>query len=333
MSEIEIGAPPETVWQELVKPDHRRRWYYDLQPEGDFRPGAEISWTNTDGTEAEHSIVREVVPPRRLVLETRFLFAPALASQAPHTLVFEVAPATRGSRVSMRVEAPPDGPVDRMFKAEGGSILKGLRLELDADAQAALERKQEIGEVEIHDVTPERLADYQDFFDNHGFADYPAWSSCYCSETNLSFPPEVHLARTADENRRDMSSLIAAGEVTALLAYVDGRPVAWCNYGVTTKLGGVMHRFGLDAGEYDGVGSVACFVISAPYRRHGLARRLLDAACQRLSARGLQWVEAYPPKDAKSPQGNYRGPLSMYLEAGFESHREGDRYLVVRKKL
>jgi len=49
--------------------------------------------------------------------------------------------------------------------------------------------------------------------------------------------------------------------------------------------------------------------------------------------RGLQWVEAYPPKDAKSPQGNYRGPLSMYLEAGFESHREGDRYLVVRKKL
>ncbi len=333
MNTIEIGAAPEAVWQELVKPAARRRWYYDLEPQGDFLPGAEISWTQRDGTEAERSIVREVAAPHRLVLETRFLFAPALASQPPHTLRFEVEPAAGGSRVTMEVEAPPGGPVERMFNAEGGAILKGLRLELDPDAQAALARLETIGEVEIHDVTPDRLGDYQDFFDNHAFADYPAWSSCYCSETNLSFPPEVHLARTADDNRRDMSRLIGAGEVTALLAYVDGKPVAWCNYGPTTKLGGVMQRFGLDAGQYERVGSVACFVIAAPYRRHGLARRLLDAACGRLADRGVEWVEAYPPKDAKSPQGNYRGPLSMYLEAGFQPQREGDRYVVVRKKL
>lgn len=81
------------------------------------------------------------------------------------------------------------------------------------------------------------------------------------------------------------------------------------------------------------MGSIACFVIAAPYRGHGLARRLLDAACERLAARGLEWVEAYPSKAGKSPQGNYRGPLQMYLDAGFEPWRESERYTTVRKRL
>jgi hypothetical protein len=52
--------------------------------------------------------------------------------------------------------------------------------------------------------------------------------------------------------------------VTALLAFVDGNPVGWCNYGETTRLAGLVHRFGLQAPDHEGVGSVACFVIAAP---------------------------------------------------------------------
>jgi hypothetical protein len=65
-----------------------------------------------------------------------------------------------------------------------------------------------------------------------------------------------------------------------------------------------------------------------------VASKLLDAAIERLRARGLRAVEAYPNRSGDdSPQGNYRGPLSLFLRAGFEPHRELDRHLVVRKTL
>lgn len=332
MKEIEVAAPPEAVWQALVETGAHRPWYYDLRPEGEFAPGGTLRWLQRDGKEAETSTVREAVPPQRLVLESRFLFAPAFASQPPHLVTYEIEGTQSGSRVRMDVDAAP-GPVRNMFDGEGGATLQGLRLALDPAAQAELKRLDEIGAVEIRDVTPERVADYQDFFDNRAFRDYPAWQFCYCMHTHYDGDIEAEAGRTAVDNRRDMSRMIGDGEVTALLAFADGTPVAWCNYGPTTRLRGVMRQFKLDPAEQEGVGSIACFVVSAPYRGHGLARRLLDTACERLAARGLQWVEAYPPKEAGSPQHSYRGPLRMYLDAGFEPVREGGRHTVVRKRL
>ena len=113
----------------------------------------------------------------------------------------------------------------------------------------------------------------------------------------------------------------------------DGKPVGWCNYGETTHLNGVMHRFGLNASEQQGVGSLACFNIAAPYRKHGVASALLGVALERLRARGLKVVEAYPARNHDSPQANYRGPLQMFLRAGFEPYRETERHIIVRKNL
>jgi len=131
-----------------------------------------------------------------------------------------------------------------------------------------------------------------------------------------------------------MSEMVSSRKVTAVLAYADGKPVGWCNYGETTRLSGVMHRYGLQAADHEGVGSIACFVIAAPYRGHGIASRLLDAATERLRAKGLRAVEAYPGRDiGDSAQSNYRGPLSMYLRVGFEPYRETERHVIVRKNL
>jgi len=81
------------------------------------------------------------------------------------------------------------------------------------------------------------------------------------------------------------------------------------------------------------VGSVACVVIAAPYRGHGIASRLLDEAVDRLRARGMRAVEAYPHRGADSAQTTYRGPLTMLLRAGFEPYRETERNTVLRKML
>jgi len=96
----------------------------------------------------------------------------------------------------------------------------------------------------------------------------------------------------------------------------------------------VMSRFKLQPADHEGIGSVACFVIAAPYRGHGVASKLLQVAIERLRARGLRAVEAYPSRESDdSAQSNYRGPLDMYLRAGFEPYRELERHVVVRKVL
>lgn len=329
-AEVVLDAPVERAWNAIVSPQVHR-WYYRQTPHGDFTPGSRIRWIDVAGTTSEESEVIEVAAPHRLVLRTRYLFSDVFAEQAPHTLTWKVARKGKGCQVRLSWDA--NEVVAGLLESEADNFLRGLRLEHDAAAQAEIARKPEIGKVEILDVTPDRVADYQHFFDHDAFRDYPAWQSCYCMETHRTQTDADWAVRTAADNRRDMTEMIGAGKVTALLAYVDGKPVGWCNYGETTRLNGVMHRFGLNAAEQNGVGSVACFVIAAPYRGHGVATELLDAALERLLARGVKVAEAYPVKELKSPQSNYRGPLSMYLAAGFEPYRETERHLILRKNL
>ena len=74
-------------------------------------------------------------------------------------------------------------------------------------------------------------------------------------------------------------------------------------------------------------------MIAPQYRGQGLARRLLDGACEMLRARGLRWVDAYPPRAAMPAARSYHGRLEMYLAAGFTQVREVGPYAVVRKAL
>ena len=327
---IGLDVPVQAAWDALVAPG-RHRWYYRLTPEGEFAAGSKIRWVDAGGAAAEESEVVEVRAPRRLVLRTRFLYAPAFASQPEHTLTWEVTKKGDGCRVRMSWDATE--VVAGLLKSEADNVLKGLRLEHDPVAQAEIARKPEIGPITVEDVTAERVGDYQALFDHDAFRDYPGWQSCYCMETHRTQSDEEWAVRTAEDNRRDMTRGIEDGKVTALLAYSDGKPVGWCNYGETTRLNGVMHRFGLNVAQQQGVGSIACFVIAAPYRGHRVATTLLEAALERLRARGVTTAEAYPIKELKSAQANYRGPLSMYTAAGFEPYRETGRHLIVRKAL
>ncbi len=328
--ELHVNASPDVVWQEITK-QGRNDWYFLLDVDGTFATGERVVW-KAGGEFAEEADVVEADPPRRLELRTRLLFAPNLAALPPHLLVWEVVPDNGGSLVTLSWDVTP--LAGNLYESEGEGILRGLRLAVDPSARAELKRLPEIGEIDVRDVTPERVADYLDFFDHSAFRDFPAWQSCYCMETHRDHTDEEWSERTGVDNRTDMQAMIRDGRVTALLAYVDGKPVGWCNYGETTRLSGVMMKLKLDAAEHSGVGSIACFVIAAPYRGHGVATKLLDAALERLKARGLRAVEAYPRRqEDSSAQANYRGSLRMYENAGFEPYRETERNFVVRKTL
>jgi ribosomal protein S18 acetylase RimI-like enzyme len=328
---VDIGVAPGEVWDVLVAPG-RRDWYYRLSGDGEFTAGSQIRWLDTMGSVAEESEVIVAEPPRRLVLRTRFVFAPVFAAAPPHAVTWEVTGTEKQCRVHLSWEG--EGPAIGLMESEAASQLLGLRLALDPVARKELERLPEIGPITVREVTPELISEYQRFFDQYAFRDFPAWQSCYCIETHRTQSDAEWAERTAEDNRRDMTDLIGHSRVTALLAFAGDLPVGWCNYGETTHLAGVMHKLKLEPADQEGVGSVACFVIAAPYRGHGVASKLLDAAIERLRARGLRAVEAYPSRTGDdSPQGNYRGPLSLFVRAGFEPYRERDRYLVVRKAL
>jgi uncharacterized protein YndB with AHSA1/START domain/ribosomal protein S18 acetylase RimI-like enzyme len=333
VKEMRLEVPPEEVWAALVAPDERRDWYYQQTAFGEWREGGRLEWRSDDGSLGEESRVLELDPPFRLVLESRWMFAPTFASEPPHLLRWEVRQTASGCRVTLVGEFERPGRASKLLESEGEGILLGLRLHLDPAARAENARRDEIGPIEVRDLTADRVGDYLRFFDEDAFRDYPAWQGCYCMETHWGGSAEEWAAQTAADNRAAMVRLIEQGQVTALLAYADERPVGWCNYGETTRLRGLLQRFGLEASQQEGVGSIACFVIAAPYRRHGVAAELLDAACERLQQRGLRWAEGYPRREGETPQAGYRGPLEMFLRAGFQAHREAGPTLIVRKDL
>ena len=188
-------------------------------------------------------------------------------------------------------------------------------------------------EIAVRPLTPSAKDDYLAFFDTDGFADNPVWAPCYCLAYHYNTPPLEFDARTAAQNRADKAALIARGEASGVLAYAHGRVVGWCHAAPRTALGLLDRTPEFAAEEPQATGAIVCFVIAPQYRGQGIARRLLDGACDLLRDRGLRWVDAYPPKNPTGDPGSYHGRLSMYLDAGFSHVRNAGFYVVVRRAL
>ncbi len=193
-------------------------------------------------------------------------------------------------------------------------------------------RKPVGGPIEIKALKPELADDFLAFFDRDAFMDNPDWSGCYC--LFYQFTGEDWEDATPEQNRAAKEALIVRGEAHGCLAYLDGAPVGWCHAAPRASLPGLdrVPEFSCD-GDPAEIGAIVCFNVAAPYRGQGLARRLLDTACDDLRARGFAIAEAYPAKRARSDARDYHGRLEMFLKAGFAIHREGERFAIVRKAL
>lgn len=180
-------------------------------------------------------------------------------------------------------------------------------------------------------LTAARADDYARFFDHDAFMDNPYWADCYCLFPAFAGSDEQWEGRSSEENRAERIAQIRADAAHGLLAYADEKPVAWCHAAPREA----MPKFAADlaAGPGERVGVIACFVVAAPYRKQGLAARLLDAACDYLRDLGMTVAEGYPLADAGSDAHAFKGPLSMYLEAGFERAGEDGEAVIVRKRL
>lgn len=196
--------------------------------------------------------------------------------------------------------------------------------------------------LDIRPLTPELAGDFLAFFDHErgpAFADNPEWAKCYCQFYHTPKPVDWN-ARPGDLNRAAMSERIATGEMEGFLAYdEEGQLVGWLNIHPRNKAPHCFARMRLEPTPIEvpdfRVAQILCFVIHPHFRRRGIARALLDAACEASARRGIALIEAYPFKsdDSVDPGDHYHGSLSMYLAAGFEVFADAPQTTIVRKTL
>jgi GNAT superfamily N-acetyltransferase len=190
------------------------------------------------------------------------------------------------------------------------------------------ERLAEIGEVTVHPVTEDRIDAWLSFFDHDGFAGNPEWASCYCLEPHLSATEEVE--QPWRDRRAMMIERLRSGRTFGYLAYVDGRPAGWVNASPRSDYE-LFRRVDPDGPDPGSVVGMSCFVVVPPYRRHGIASRLLDRVIADAAGRGATWVEGYPRNVAEERDpGHFRGPRHLYDERGFQPVEERERDTVMR---
>jgi len=187
-------------------------------------------------------------------------------------------------------------------------------LEAEDRLTGPTERLEWIGSIEIRAVGLDTLEETLSFFDTEAYAGNPAWASCYCMYFHVGGQSDDAWGnRTWSQNRSEQAALIASGETTGVLAYVDGRLAGWCNATARARFPGFATGH-----DDEGVGSIVCFAIAPPYRGHGVAGHLLDGAVSFLRSSGFTRIEGYPVAEPPAWERVFRGSLALFLDKGFE---------------
>ena len=77
---------------------------------------------------------------------------------------------------------------------------------------------------------------------------------------------------------------------------------------------------------------ITCIASTAAARGRGLARRLVEAVCDDLSARGFAAVETYPEVGAR-PDATSAATPGFWLDLGFVVAAADERFPVLRREL
>lgn len=195
-------------------------------------------------------------------------------------------------------------------------------------------------QVQILELTPERVDQYLEFFDKDAFKDFPDWSGCYCGFYDTPGDHWDSSANGAPGNRASRADRIKSGQARGLLAVLEGKVVGWCNAQARSNFRN-MRRYAVAIDDpTEAIGSIMCFLVAPDYRGKGIGKALLNAACDTFRREGLRVAEGYPTTNTAKrtweipwAEENYKGSLNMYLNAGFKIHRQLERFAIVRRLL
>lgn len=188
-------------------------------------------------------------------------------------------------------------------------------------------------EITIKTLSPDILNDWLYFFEKIGFADNPGWSGCYCRFYHFAGSSKEWEKLTNEENRKASTDLIHSREMHGFLAYLDDKPVGWCNINTREKFAKTLYEDDSADSQEKKIAGIVCFLIAHPNRRQGIARKLLRHAISHYKEKEYDIIESYPRIGELSEAHSYRGPISLYKSEGFTIHKEFEDIYVMRRYL
>jgi len=150
--------------------------------------------------------------------------------------------------------------------------------------------------------------------------------------------PTGPLTSTArqEANRRDHRALLLRGQAHGILAYRNGEPVGWCQFGTREELPRIEkgRKYRALQGALGGPPRwrITCFFVDRQHRQAGVASFALSAALEAIRRRGGGVVEAYPATHGKAVA-TWFGTVGMFRREGFEVVRPFGRSNVLVRKV
>ena len=158
-------------------------------------------------------------------------------------------------------------------------------------------------------------------------------NGCWCM--NHHFPDGT--APEGDGARQELESKFQKGEISAMIAFVAGKPVGWCAIDEKEKLLG--HDC-LRAGSTEPLTwAIHCVFVNDGHRGKGISTKLIEAAISYAKSKNARVIEAYPfkvpeGKTVKNAQHLFSGPFRVYERLGFvEAEQFDDFYTVMSLSL
>jgi GNAT superfamily N-acetyltransferase len=127
------------------------------------------------------------------------------------------------------------------------------------------------------------------------------------------------------KNKVALKKIVESGEVPGILAYLEGKPIAWCSVGPRERFPALERSRVLKRIDDRPVWSMVCLFIAKEFRHKGISVEMLKAVVDFAKKNGAKIVEGYPvePKKGKWPDAfAWTGVASAFKKAGFkEVHR------------
>jgi len=167
--------------------------------------------------------------------------------------------------------------------------------------------------LEFQTLTPARWGDLETLFGPRG-----ACGGCWCMSWLLT--RKAFVEQKGEGNRRAFRALVESGAEPGVLAYADGKPVAWCAVGPRERYVRLERSRTLARIDDKPVWSIVCFFVAKAVRRSGISVALIKAAAEFAAACGAAIIEAYPmePYAASMPAAfAWTGTVSAFRRAGF----------------
>ncbi len=195
-------------------------------------------------------------------------------------------------------------------------------------------------EIKIQELSSDMAHEYIDFFDNRAFNDGNINKGCYCVWHHWTEKHEYDRNQLPIEERPFCKKnyaidLIEHNKLRGFVAYYDSKIIGFCNadlkdnYFRFSKENHPDSWVGID--KNDKILAIVCFTVDPDYRGKGIAKKMLEYACEYAQKNNYDYVESYP-SDGKFNPNNCCGNRSMYESQGFKIININNG-IIARKKI